>query len=257
MAIDFSIDANGVALVTINRPEKLNALDGEHYRALSEAWIRVRDDPAVRVAVVTGTGDRAFSVGADVKWLASQSRQEIEWNTQREPLLNRGLEIWKPVICAVRGYCLGAGLTLALATDIRIAAHDSVFGFPEVKRGAIAGNGGTQRLAQQVPYAVAMEMLLSGDHFSAQTAARWGLVNHIVGFDEVLPVAMELAGRIALNAPLAVQATKELSIRGRGMDLATGLRLEALAVRLLRETADANEGALAFSEKRAPVFRGK
>jgi len=258
MAIDFSLDDSGIALITINRPERHNALDAEHYAALSAAWIRVRDDEQVRVAVVTGAGEKSFCAGADIKSvLAQQNPLAQMWLTQRDQLLNRGLEVWKPIIAAVNGYCLGGGVTLLLATDIRIAAEHATFGLSEVKRGIIAANGGTQRVLQQLPYPIAMEMLLTGDAIDAASAARWGLVNRVVAAHELLDTAMSYARRIAANAPLAVQAAKELAVRSRDVDLNTGLRMEQLITRLLRESEDAREGREAFAAKRKPEFKGR
>jgi enoyl-CoA hydratase/carnithine racemase len=257
MPIDVEL-SGGVAVITINRPERMNAMDAEAYAALSEAWKRVRDDTAIRAAVVTGAGDRAFSTGADIKsFLTDPTDLSQFWNTQRDQLLNRGLEVFKPIIAAVNGYCVGGGLTLLLATDIRIAADHAQFGLAEVKRGIIAGNGGTQRVLQQLPYAIAMEVLLTGDRFDATTAERWGLVNRVVAGDELMATAMDYAERIAANAPLAVQAAKELALRSRDMDLVSGLRLEQTMNRLLQFSADAKEGPAAFAEKRPPEFEGR
>ena len=258
MSIDVSVSDEGVALITINRPERLNAMDAEHYQGLSQAWMRVRDDPAIRVAIVTGAGEKSFTTGADIKSFITAPKSMSEmWQTQADQLLNRGLEVWKPVISAINGYCLGGGITLMLATDIRIAAEHATFNLAEVKRGMIAGNGGTQRLLSQVPYAIGMEILLTGDTFNAATAERWGLVNKVVPKEELLPTALAYARRIAANAPLAVQAAKELAIRSRDLDLNSGLRLEALIGRMLQGTEDVTEGSRAFAEKRAPQFKGK
>lgn len=258
MAIDFSVSDEGIALVTINRPERLNAMDTEHYQALSRAWIQVRDDPAIRVAVITGAGERSFSTGADIKsFLTAPPGMQEMWQTQADQLLNRGLEVWKPVVSAVNGYCLGGGMTLMMSTDIRIAAPHASFGLSEVKRGALAGNGGSQRLLSQLPYAIAMEVILTGDPIDAETALRWGLVNKIVPLEDLLPTAMAYARRIAANAPLAVQASKEMVVRSRDVDLATGLRMERLVGRMLQFTDDAVEGPAAFAEKRAPDFKGR
>lgn len=258
MAIDFELDAEGVATITINRPERLNAMDEEHYRGLSQAWLRVRDDPAVRVAIITGAGDRSFTTGADIKSFITRPPSLSEmWLTQREQLLNRGLEVWKPVIAAVNGYCLGGGMTLLMATDIRLSAPHATYSLAEVKRGVIAGNGGTQRILSQLPYAIAMEMLLTGETIDAETAARWGLVNRIVPAGDLLGEARATARKIAANAPLAVQAAKELAIRAREMPLTTGLRMEQLVNRMLAFTEDAAEGPRAFSEKRQPDFKGE
>ncbi|HUN46927.1 MAG TPA: enoyl-CoA hydratase-related protein [Stellaceae bacterium] len=257
MALDFTVD-DGIATITINRPERLNAMDGEHYRLLSEAWTRVRDDNAIRVAIITGAGQKSFTTGADIKSFLTQPAGLSEmWLTQRDQLLNRGLEIWKPVIAAVNGYCVGGGMTLMLATDIRVAAEHAIFSLAEVKRGVVAGNGGTQRMLDQIPYALAMELLLTGDQIDAATALRWGLINKVVPAGEVMATALDYARRIAKNAPLAVQAAKELAIRSREMDRVTGLRVEQLVNRMLQFSADAKEGPAAFAEKRPPRFKGE
>lgn len=257
MAIDFEL-SDGVAVITINRPERLNAMDAEHYAGLSQAWIRVRDDPAIRVAIVTGAGERAFTVGADIKsFLTAPPGLDEMWLTQRDQLLNRGLEVWKPVIAAVNGLCFGGGMTLMFATDIRVAAEHATFSLAEVKRGVVAGNGGTQRVLDQLPRAIAMELLLTGDPIDAAAAERWGLVNQVVPKERLMEAALDYARRIAANAPLAVQAAKELSLRSRDMDLSTGLRMEQLVNRMLAFTEDAKEGPAAFSEKRPPRFTGR
>jgi E-phenylitaconyl-CoA hydratase len=257
MAIDFTVSSEGIALITINRPERLNAMDAEHYQALSRAWCTVRDDSAIRVAIVTGAGERAFTTGADIKsFLTAPPSLSDMWLTQRDQLLNRGLEVWKPVVAAVNGYCLGGGMTLMLATDIRVAASHATFSLAEVKRGVIPGNGGTQRVLDQLPHAVAMEMLLTGDGIDAVAAERWGLVNKVVPQAELLETAYGYARKIAANAPLAVQAAKELALRSRDMDLTSGLRLEAVLNRMLMQTEDAKEGPAAFAAKRTPAFKG-
>lgn len=256
MSIDLEI-RGAVALVTINRPERMNALDGEHYRALSQTWIEIRDNAAIRAAIVTGAGDKSFCAGADLKDVIPKPPPAGEmWLTQREQLLNRGLEVWKPIIAAVNGYCLGGGMTLLLATDIRLATANARFGLPEVKRGIIPGNGGTQRVLSQFPYPIAMEMLATGEAIDAQAAERWGLINRIVAANDLLPAAFRCAETIAANAPLAVQAAKELALRSRDVDLATGLRMEQMFNRFLMTTADAAEGPRAFTEKRKANFTG-
>ena len=231
MAIDVDV-AEGVCTIVINRPERLNAMDADRYQALSQAWRRVRDEPDIRVAIITGAGDKSFSTGADIKsFLTGPPGYDEMWLTQRDQLLNRGLEVWKPVIAAVNGYCLGGGMTLLLATDIRIASSNATFALAEVKRGVIPGNGGTQRALAQLPYPIAMEMLLTGDAIDADVAARWGLVNQVVPREALMETAHRYARRIASNAPLAVQAAKELALRSRDVDLASGLRLEQVKCR--------------------------
>ena len=139
MSIDVDV-TDGIATITINRPERMNAMDAEHYKGLSQAWMRVRDDAAIRVAIITGAGEKSFSSGADIKsFLTSPTGLDEMWLTQRDQLLNRGLEVWKPVIAAVNGYCLAGGMTLLLGTDIRIAAEHATFNIAEVKRGILPG----------------------------------------------------------------------------------------------------------------------
>jgi (E)-benzylidenesuccinyl-CoA hydratase len=257
MSIDIDID-HGVATITINRPERRNALDESHYEALSEAWIRVRDDSGIRAAIITGAGDRAFCAGADLKsFVGRDAPLSDHWLTQKALLLNRGLEIWKPVLAAVNGACVGGGTTLLLGTDVRVAADKATFGLSEVRRGIIAANGGTQRVMRQLPYAVAMEMLLLGETMDAAMALRWGLVNRVVPFADVMGVTQDMARRIGENAPIAVQATKELAIRAGDMDLATGLRMEQMVNRLLHQSRDTTEAKAAFAERRQPSFEGR
>jgi len=256
VSIDFSLERH-VATITINRPERMNAMDAEHYQGLSEAWVRVRDDPDIRVAIVTGAGDKSFSAGADLKSFINQQPPLSQiFLTQRGQLLNRGLEVWKPIVAAVNGYCLAGGMTLLLATDLRVCAEHATFSVSEVKRGIFPANGGTQRIAQQLPHPIAMELLLLGDTFDAGTALRWGLVNRVVKAEDLMSTAQDYALRLAANAPLAVQAAKELALRSRDIDLATGLRLEQMMLRLLQESDDVAEGVKAFSEKRQAAFKG-
>lgn len=258
MSIDFSVDTAGIALIIINRPEKLNALDADHYAGLSDAWTQVRDDKAIRVAIITGAGNRSFCSGADIKsWIGREVDPAELWLTQKGQLLNRGLEVWKPVVAAVNGLCIGGGTTLLLATDLRVAVPEATFGVAEVKRGVIAANGGTQRLARQLPHCIAMDLLLTGGTIDATAAERWGLINRIVPVDALMDAAYDYARRVAANAPLAVQASKELAIRAHDLDLAAGLRQEQLVSRILQETEDVQEGRAAFAEKRAPRFVGR
>lgn len=257
MSIDLTIE-NHVASITINRPDRMNAMDAEHYAGLSAAWERVRDDADIRVAIITGAGDRAFSAGADLKSFVNQQPPLAELLlTQKNQILNRGLEVWKPIVAAVNGYCIGGGMTLLLATDLRVCVEGATFSVAEVKRGVFPANGGTQRIAQQLPHPIAMELLLLGDSFDAQTALRWGLVNKVVKPAELMDTAQDFARRLARNAPLAVQSAKELALRSRDVDLATGLRMEQLMLRLLQTSQDVDEGAKAFAEKRAPAFSGQ
>jgi E-phenylitaconyl-CoA hydratase len=257
MSIDLTLE-NHVATITINRPERMNAMDAEHYAALSAAWERVRDDPEIRVAIITGAGEKSFSAGADLKSFLNQQPPLSELMlTQKNQLLNRSLELWKPVVAAVNGYCVGGGMTLLLATDLRVCAEHATFSVSEVRRGVFPANGGTQRIVQQLPHPIAMELLLLGNTFDAPTALRWGLVNKVVKAVELMETAREYAQTLARNAPLAVQSAKELALRSRDVDLATGLRMEQMMLRLLQTSEDVVEGTRAFAEKRVPAFTGR
>ena len=258
MSIEFELDEAGIATITINRPERMNALDSEHYRDLSQAWLRVRDDREVRCAIITGAGEKSFCAGADIdEVIGRKSELQDHWQTQVEPLVNQGLEIWKPIIAAVNGYCLGGGFTMLLATDIRIAVPHAEFGVSEVTRGVIAGYGGTQRIMRQFPHPIAMAMLLAGARIDAAKAEHWGLVNDVVAPDMLMAKARAYAACIVANAPLAVQATKELALRSRDFGLADGLRMEQMTSLILQQlSSDVQEGRAAFGEKRAPHFRG-
>ncbi len=256
MALLFDL-TDHIATLTFNRPEAMNAMDPETYSELSKAWIEVRDNPDIWVAVITGAGERAFTAGADLKKTIPRQPEMWEfWQTQAEQILNRGLEVWKPVVAAVNGYCLAGGMTLLFATDIRIAAEHATFGISEVKRGILPGNGGTQRAVRQFPYPIAMEMLLIGDQISAQQALQYGLINMVVPKEHLMATAQDYARRLCANAPLAVRAIKELAVRSQYMHISDGLRLESAIQQVLRQTEDAKEGPRAFAEKRPPVYRG-
>jgi enoyl-CoA hydratase/carnithine racemase len=254
-----------VAHITINRPEAMNAMDADVYAGLSRAWSDVRDNPDVWVAIITGAGDKAFTAGADLKTMITRSPEQAAagpekadfWLTQKDMILNRGLEVWKPVIAAVNGYCLAGGMTLLFATDIRIAAEHAVFEISEVKRGILPGNGGTQRALRQLPYAIAMEMLLLGRRLAAQEALAYGLVNAVVPAKDLAATAAAYAERLCENGPLALRAVKELAIRSQSVPLEHGLRLEQAFQEFLRTTDDAKEGPRAFAEKRKPAYRAR
>jgi len=247
-----------IAYITINRPEVMNAMDPETYHELSQAWIDVRDDPDVWCAIITGAGNKSFSAGADLRKTIPKEQEKWHfWQTQEEQILNRGLEVWKPIIAAVNGYCLAGGMTLLLSTDLRVAVEHAKFGVSEVKRGILPGNGGTQRTIQQLPYPVAMWLLLSGEWLSAQEALQYGLINKIVPEGELIAEAERMASIICNNGPLAVRAIKELAVRGQYMPIEYGLRLEQAMGQLLRSTEDGREGPRAFAEKRKANFVGR
>jgi E-phenylitaconyl-CoA hydratase len=251
-----------VAYITINRPEAMNTMNREVWDGLAAAWVSVRDDPEVWVAVVTGAGERAFSVGGDLKEIGEafaaaerEGRPVVLPIPQVNPM--RGLAVWKPLIAAINGMALGGGMELAMACDIRIAAENAVFGLPESKAGLISGMGGTQRLARLVPFGIALQMMMTGESINAAEAHRIGLVNKVVPPAELMPTAEALANKICESAPLSVSAIKESASRGREMTLEEGLRLEQLITRDLLQTADSKEGTRAFVEKRKAQFQGK
>ncbi|MFC1944139.1 enoyl-CoA hydratase/isomerase family protein [Chloroflexota bacterium] len=244
-----------VVTITINRPEALNAFDPETTFEFSEATIKFRDDRDAWVAIITGAGDRSFSAGADLKKLVPA---RVAKTYEPPPMIMSGIEIWKPMIAAVNGTAFGGGLELALACDLRIAAEHALFGLPEVKWGLIPGWGGTQRLHRLIPWARALEMLLTGEPIDAQEALRLGLVNSVVPKDKVVSTAREWADKICKNGPLAVRAAKEAMARGANMNLDDGLKLEfLLADHLVTDTEDAVEGPKAFVEKRTPDFKAR
>ena len=263
MSIRSSADGP-ILLVTIDRPDKRNALSLEMGRQLCDVWQQFRDDPQLRVAILTGVGDRAFCAGADLKevaaWYRSMTSLQRRERAEREPGLGgitRNLDPGKPIIAAINGHCLAGGLELALACDLRVAAEHATFGLPEVKRGIIPGAGGTQRLPRLIPRAIALELLLTGDAIDAPAALAAGLINRVVPKEQLLAAARTLAQRIAVNAPLAVQTARAAALAGAHLPLAEGLRLEQLYAEPLRSTEDAAEGVRAFIEKRSPNFVGQ
>lgn len=245
--------------ITLNRPEAMNAISMELRRKLVEAYLEFRDDDSAWVAIVAGAGDRAFSAGADLKEIASNPTAQIAdlWEGLPPLLGIHGIQLWKPVIAAISGFCLAGGLELALSCDMRVATEQSTFGLSEVLRGIIPASGGAQRLPRLLPMAIAMEMLLTGQRIDAQEAYRHGLVNRVVSAGQHIAAAEELARAVIACGPLAVRATKELAVRGLDMSLADAFRLGMLTSRLIRDTEDAKEGPRAFAEKRPPQFKGR
>ena len=247
-----------IALITLNRPDRLNAIDGDTSVELREAFSSFRDDPEQWVVILTGTGEKSFSTGADLVAMA-RSMAEGRGVGLSVPFagITRDFECWKPIIAAINGYCLAGGLELALCCDIRIAAEHAQFGLPEVTRAIIPGAGGTQRLPRAVPSAAAMHLLLTGGRFDAAWALRFGLVTEVLPADRLLPRALEIAEEICRNGPLAVRAVKQAALQGRDRSLNEGLDLEAEFAREVLRSEDAREGPRAFAEKRPPVYRGR
>ena len=251
-----------IAFVTFNRPESMNAMNRQMTQELVEACRQIEEDAAIRVAIFTGAGERAFSAGMDLKERAETVFSPIERRNQKltQKIYTQAravAAISKPTIAAIRGYCVGGGLEFALACDLRIAADDAKLGLTEVRRGIIPGAGGTQRLARAIGVTKAMEMCLTGDTVSGAEAKALGLVNDAVPSADVLNAAESLAGRILKGAPVSVAFIKEAIRKGVELPLEEGLRLEADLSALIGGTEDAKEGPRAFAEKRAPVWKGR
>ena len=249
---------DNIGVLTVNRPEKLNALSNELIGELEQLLAQVENDEELRVLVITGAGEKAFVAGADIQELVdrdaligrrvSRTRQESFSRIENLPI---------PVIAAVNGYALGGGLELALACNIRICSDRAQFGAPEVKLGIIPGDGGTQRLPRLVGLGRAMEMILTGDFIDAQEAYRIGLANQVVPHDELMEKTMELAQKIAKRPPLAVRYAKEAVNRSQEGDTVSGYALESYLHALTCTTEDKKEGVQAFLEKRKGTFKGK
>ena len=255
---------DGVAVLTMNRPDSMNARNRELASALIEAFERVRDDDAIRVAVLTGNG-RAFCAGVDMKESATTGSGSggLAATTPRDfyaspPARTAYLvDTCKPMIAAVNGHCLGGGLELALACDMRVAAEGVRFGFPEITRGFFPGGGGPVRLPRGVPSALAMDMLFTGEPIDAAVALRGGLVSRVVPAAELQATALGMARRIAGFGPLAVRAVREVVHATEMMPEEQALRFSASFRLIIGQSADAGEGPRAFAESRDPHFIGE
>ncbi len=259
---------DGVAHVTLNRPEKLNAMSPEIVVRLADIWAEVAQDPLIRVVLLAGAGDRAFSTGGDlgrlIPIMMGTTEPVDEWEERlaadRRLLWAAMLRTWsffKPVVAAVRGRVLGGGLELMLATDLRVASSDATFALTEVRRGLIAGGGSLARLPRQLPWADAMEIALVGEPIDAEHALRIGLVNRVVAPEEVQAAAEKLVAQISRGAPVALAKSKEAMLLGSGRSLEEAFRIETRCTKENAATADAVEGPRAFTEDREPVFRGR
>jgi len=249
---------NAIGYVTINRPEKLNALNQTVMEELLDCFVRQQQDDEVRVVILTGAGEKAFVAGADINELARQNPVEGKETSRRgQKVLDLIENLGKPVIAAINGFALGGGCELAIACTLRVASENARIGQPEVKLGLMPGYAGTQRLPRLIGICQALEMILTGDPVTAAEAYRLGLVNQVVPASEVLPAAEKLARKIMANAPLAVKFALEAVNHGLEMSAGEGQFLEATLFGLCCTTADMKEGTRAFLEKRPPAFSGK
>jgi len=249
---------NGIGYVTVNRPQKLNALNRKTMEEVEECFQEIVSDDEVRAVILTGAGEKAFVGGADINELAVQTPVEgKEMSLRGQKILDLIEHLGKPVIAAINGYALGGGCELALACTLRIASENARLGQPEVKLGIIPGYAGTQRLPRLVGKGRALEVILSGEQISAAEAYRMGLVNQVVPAPDLIPAAEKLAQKIIANAPLAVKFALEAVNHGLEMPEAEGQFLEATLFGLCCTTADMKEGTRAFLEKRPARFTGK
>jgi enoyl-CoA hydratase len=254
----FEVDEKGIASITVNRPDKLNALSAAVIAELRDAFERVTADNNIRAAIVTGAGEKAFVAGADINELAALSPIALRDYALRGQAAFRLLEICgKPTVAAVNGYALGGGLELAMACAVRFASENARLGQPEVKLGIIPGYGGTQRLPRLVGRGRALEMLLSGDPVTAEEARRIGLVNVVVPSGELLNSSRAWLEKVLSNGPVAVRLAMEAVDVGLDGGIEAGLRFEAAAFGVSAATEDRREGTRAFLEKRRPAFTGK
>ncbi len=260
MSIDYKQDAH-IVTITINRPETRNSLDMEHFRDLAHAWAAFRDDDRAWVAVVTGVG-RDFCTGADLKQfipeLTGDLPQPDGWDKLDaiHAVLHR-FPVYKPIIAAVNGVCVAGGMEMLGSTDIRVAVPEARFAVIEPKRGLFAGGGTTVRLPRQIPYPLAMELLLTADMVDAERALAIGLINRVVAADHLMDAAYDYAERIAANAPLAVFATKQSAVEGLALELEAAFDNETRHSDHVFATEDAKEGPRAFAEKRPPRWHAR
>lgn len=254
----------GIAYITMNRPEARNALDPDTLEALGKTWIDFRDDPSVRVAIITGVGN-SFCAGADLGALIpliTSSPDGLAGMVKGEgaelfqSALLRDIEIWKPIIAAVNGYCIAGGLEMLLGMDIRIASESAFFAIQEPRWGLFPAGGSTVRLPRQIPFCKAMEILLTGEKIDAQEALRMGLVNYVVPQEDLMATAEKYARAIAANGPLAVSAIKRSVIECLSLPLPEAFDREIELASPVFASEDAKEGPMAFMQKRKPEFKG-
>ncbi|MGI8545329.1 MAG: enoyl-CoA hydratase/isomerase family protein [Aridibacter sp.] len=248
---------DGIAVITINRPDKLNALNSKVHEEGVAALDELRNDEKIRVVVFTGAGEKSFIAGADISEFAGKTPVTQRAVFQNRTLFNSIDTFPKPVIAMINGFCLGGGCELALACDIRIASENTKLGQPEINLGIIPGGGGTQRLTKLIGEGKSMEMILTGDMIDAETALSLGLVNHVYPAEELEENTMKLANKIASKSPIALQMAKEAVKTASKSNLDEGLRREVDLFAITFSSEDKEEGVAAFLEKRKPEFKGR
>lgn len=245
-----------IATIRINNPQTLGAMTVKGFEEFHDALVDFRDDDQLLVAIITGTGEKAFCTGVDINDMLPFIKRTATKPWQQYATVLRDMELWKPLIAACNGLTLGGGLEIALGCDIRIASENARFGCPEVKVGFFPGGGGTQRLPRMIPTSIAAEMIFTGRMIDAQEAYRIGLVNRVLPLDQLMTVALETAGAICEAGPLAVRTAKQAMIKGMSLGLEEGLRLEHMMTPTVVFSQDFEEGIRAFLEKRKPRFEG-
>jgi enoyl-CoA hydratase len=245
---------NHVAIITIDRPEAMNSLSADMLLGIEDAFKAFDDDPELWVAIFTASGDRAFSSGLDLKeaapMLTGGDQLGFEDWTKRQ-----FSDVFKPIICAVNGFCIAGGMEMLLGTDLRIAAEHATFGLGEVRWGLVPLGGTHIRLPRQIPWSIAMQLLLTGKNIDAQRAYEVGLINEVVPADQLMATAMDWAEKMCRNGPLAMQTAKEIAVRS--LNLEGGFVLEKALGQKVLASDDAKEGPLAFAEKRPAEFKGR
>jgi enoyl-CoA hydratase len=256
-AIKYSVE-NGIGWITLNRPDSINAINEDIRRELPLSLVSAERDLDVKVIVISGEGERGFCAGADVNEFA-EPKSSIEMRNERlhEHWVRVFEKLNKPVVAAIHGYCLGGGLELAMACDIRLAATDAVLGLPELSRGVIPGAGGTQRLSRLVGLGLALDMILTSKRISGEEAKNIGLVTRVYAASELFDEALKLAGEIAGKAPLATRYAKEAIYKGYDLPMSAALTLELDLASFISSSEDRLEAGRAFKEKRKPVFKGR
>jgi enoyl-CoA hydratase/carnithine racemase len=246
-----------VAYVTLNRPEVLNALHPPCHAEMDRLWDDFVADKNLWVAILTGAGDRAFSAGNDLKYTAEHPGERMPANKGGFAGITARYDIYKPIIAAVNGFALGGGCEIAIVCDIIVAAEHARFGLPEPRVGLMAGAGGVHRLPRHIPLKIAMGMMLTGKHITAQEAHRWGLVNEVVPLKDLMATAERWAGEIMECSPVSVQASKEAAMGGLGIPVQEALSKSYPLSAKLFKSKDAIEGPLAFAQKRKPKWTGE
>ena len=246
-----------VGIVTINRPERMNALHPPANLELHEIWSEFERDPDLWVGILTGAGDKAFSAGNDLRYTAEHGRDMIRFAESGFGGLANRTTCWKPIIAAVNGYALGGGFEMALACDLIIAADHARLGLPEPRVGLMAGAGGVHRLPRMIPQKIAMGCILTGRHMTAPEAHRLGVVNEVVPLADLMPTAMRWAAEILECAPLSIRASKQAALMGLGHPVDLAMRMGYTEVDTMRRSEDTIEGPRAFAEKRKPNWKAR